>query len=497
MAKKQPKKFEDFGEYIPGAKKDLYKLQLEYKKSDLLRLSLSKVYPRPDFAKMVSEGQISREVAIYCRALYDVIPPVPSQTWGEELRTSWAECAQEYIDEIIDVIKNKKDVPEELEEEVSIYMQILQHANYPDEEWRSGSYRVTYNLQKKKYLVRFSQDEAYWSPSIAVCVEDIKDHFEKPAQSTLNFKISKDSSGSGFCVFACIRPHAAVEHFATWEQAEKAVEEYTSLCNRYKELSRKPQLRYTENRIRNGPPHREVEITPDVFHGMFPFRGVQFGNNMSTPDRIKSLNEMWDALHDLALACEITPAQITHDKNLSLAFASRGRSDSAAHYENKERIINLTKKGGAGCLAHEWAHSLDHAINSFDSMLASEEGETENQVIINLWNVVETAYKLDVKKRCEAADAWRSDRRYYTKYLEMFARIFEIYILIRLHNLGIVNDYLVNVIPFSDFARSDIYIYPRISEMEVLVPHVDSFLNSYFGGTRVTTVPKDENFWRQ
>src|SRR3546814_16005623 len=55
------------------------------------------------------------------------------------------------------------------------------------------------------------------------------------------------------------------------------------------------------------------------------------------------------------------PASMRRDGSLAVAFGSRGSGKAAAHYEPGRRVVNVTRMSGAGSLAHEFAHALDHA----------------------------------------------------------------------------------------------------------------------------------------
>lgn len=95
------------------------------------------------------------------------------------------------------------------------------------------------------------------------------------------------------------------------------------------------------------------------------FRGGEFGNWLNTDDRQTSLDMAYDALQNLATILKVRPEDISLNGNLAIAFGARGKGGinaGAAHYEPLRQVINLTKMSGAGCLAHEWAHALDHAI---------------------------------------------------------------------------------------------------------------------------------------
>ena len=75
------------------------------------------------------------------------------------------------------------------------------------------------------------------------------------------------------------------------------------------------------------------------------------------------MNKAYDALIDMAEILNLPPRAISLNGSLGLAFGSRergGKNAPLAHYEPVKVVINLTKKNGAGSLAHEWFHALDN-----------------------------------------------------------------------------------------------------------------------------------------
>ena len=98
----------------------------------------------------------------------------------------------------------------------------------------------------------------------------------------------------------------------------------------------------------------------------FNFRGGEFGNWQNK--RQECLNCAVDAFSDLAcitnLPFEAMSVCFTGERNhrLTIAWGSRGGGHASAHYEPDTTVINLTKYRGAGTLAHEWGHALDHAL---------------------------------------------------------------------------------------------------------------------------------------
>lgn len=110
------------------------------------------------------------------------------------------------------------------------------------------------------------------------------------------------------------------------------------------------------------------------FIRVFGFRGVEFGNWNNQTERQELLNDAFDGLMDLAEILNIPPAAISLNGELALAFGARGQglSGAKAHYEPERAVINLTKLNGAGSLAHEWWHALDHYFGRQDGKAPSE-----------------------------------------------------------------------------------------------------------------------------
>lgn len=110
------------------------------------------------------------------------------------------------------------------------------------------------------------------------------------------------------------------------------------------------------------PDHRAGrDVTPEDFISTFGFRGVEFGNYLPDSERQQVLNLAFDALHDLANALDWDPSRLSLDGTLAVAFGARGRGGKAvAHYECGRRVLNMTRLRGAGKLAHEYGHAIDH-----------------------------------------------------------------------------------------------------------------------------------------
>lgn len=238
-----------------------------------------------------------------------------------------------------------------------------------------------------------------------------------------------------------------------WENA-KARENVTDDC-----------LRRPVNRSRVGVDHRAGgNVTPEAFLATFAPYGVEFGNWQT--DRHSCLNRTTDALLDLAQVIRWQPAAMTFHGRLSLAFGARGHGKAAAHYEPAQRVINLTKTAGAGCLAHEWFHAFDHALSSGPGGCG---GFTGTGSLLRLAAEIEA---LPMAARSRRADETRS-RPYYSTPHEMAARAFEAWVRRQADN-----DYLANIVTPDEFVKaSDRYPYPTAPEM----PAIDAAFRKLFG----------------
>jgi hypothetical protein len=133
-----------------------------------------------------------------------------------------------------------------------------------------------------------------------------------------------------------------------------------------------------ENTGRIGVERRTGDVKGEDFRDAFGFRGVEFGLWNNQDERQEVMNAAYDGLMDLAEVLKVPPKAIGLNGDLALAFGARGKglSGARAHYETDRVVMNLTKMNGAGALAHEWFHALDH-------YLARQDGKTTADWKIN------------------------------------------------------------------------------------------------------------------
>ena len=123
-----------------------------------------------------------------------------------------------------------------------------------------------------------------------------------------------------------------------------------------------PPARNGRNEPRTPAGHAGTD-EPDEFTRRFAFRGVQFGNWVEANRRRTDLVDTSQGLEDLAAILGWPARALSLGGALGLAFGARGRGGpqrTRAHYEPGQRVIAISKPAGPGSLAHEWFHALDH-----------------------------------------------------------------------------------------------------------------------------------------
>ena len=219
---------------------------------------------------------------------------------------------------------------------------------------------------------------------------------------------------------------------------------------------------------RNG---KNAETTD--FINTFGFRAVEFGETMPQKERWEHLNRTYDAFMDLCDILNIKPENISLGGTLGICFGSRGRGGkhaAAAHYEPGKRVINLTRKNGAGCLAHEWFHAFDNQV--CDAGFGSENAVSFSDE----WRSNKVFYYFNSFLLCTETMNWhmfefvraafalnRYERRskpYWQKKLECAARAFEWYVITKLAEKDRINEYLAQI-PKPEPDRLNYYPYPH------------------------------------
>lgn len=176
------------------------------------------------------------------------------------------------------------------------------------------------------------------------------------------------------------------------------------------------------------------DVTADQLRETFGLRGVNFGKYVPQGERQSHLNRAFDAMHDLAEVLGVPPRAMSLNGMLGLAFGAQGNGGkAAAHFVPGVNEINLTRSAGAGSLAHEWAHALDHYFGVQGGMASKEKpyashigprgtaGELRSEIrtaIVNIGAAMRSMEETEEQLRQRAAERVEHARQRQTAYLE-------------------------------------------------------------------------------
>ncbi|MFT4013016.1 MAG: LPD5 domain-containing protein [Paracoccus sp. (in: a-proteobacteria)] len=528
-------RIEDFGEKIAGARKDVWASYADQMRGaaevDVSAEPLSKSWPAPDYEKLIEAGVEPWKVS-FMRAARDSIPTKPQKSWRlsgwVDAVTGMRGLAQDVMDGNIDQDKlrqallggGKRSLGEILGQ-MKLYDAVghgksLKGMSFGEVSYsmlsgvRYQPHKVFWEVSQKAKAASFSNmpDTIARAETEAEAVEQFKraygglDEQRAKAQKARKWLVYSHDGRKYFSVGTKIgSTYIQLRRVDDVKEARRIVaEESDALQEQLDRLRDIPADRRSENAPRVGIDHRSgADATPDQFGETFGFRGVQFGNWVSGNRRQQDLNDAYDALMDLAGVLDIPPRALSLNGTLGLAFGARGSggvSPAAAHYEPDQVVINLTKMNGAGSLAHEWFHALDNyfaraATDNKGGFITDRAISRDGRVggvrpeVMDALVVLHHAIgKTGLKARSENIDKTRS-KAYWSTGIEMHARAFESYVIAKLQDQSISNDYLANVVEGTAWQMQaelsglgDSYPYLKPDEIETVRPAFDAVFDA-------------------
>lgn len=550
----------DFGEKITGARKDMDSFyQREITDDDISSQPLSKIWPKKDV-----EAIEDKQTAALATVLRGTIPSKPRKgyklnTWVEQVKNARGIMQQimgddTLVGQFIDKMTHVKGL-----QTTGYHAQLLNHID------RDNWSRVTAVDHRPYYTIK--NDDGSTSPDMSFDVTIDKRRHVIPTDNkqisevvskvnellsgevkapTLKFDLYSRGRGDAKSWFITQTSDKDKTPLITFNDRDSARaflkennNELSELWEQHKEKVnvKKTDTRSRQNRERIGPDHRSgQDVTTEQFMKAFGLRGGQFGNwvkqGANSKDRQGMLNDAYDAFMDLAGVLNIPSEAIGLGGKLGMSFGARGKGSAMAHYEPSQVVINLTKTKGAGTLAHEWFHALDHHFTSFrdsparnktredtyitykpepsmmytpqkgrgyliskpalekrranskDPMYAAENWAPDPshpegvrpQVEEAFADLVNTLNDSPMKERATTIDKGAVDG-YWSRIIERAARSFESYIIHKLKQQGARSDFLANVTPENAFPRN-MDRYPYLLESEI-APVAEAFDNLF------------------
>lgn len=505
-------KLEDFGETLAGARKFLHALQLSLSTDvNPKSVPLSKSFPKPNYTKLADDGVNHETLAIiaFMRGQIPTKPRRPGalQRWSnqvDQLRST----AKELLDNpnfkdryIASMLSNTDSAMSDAASVVTLADKVPADKIERLVQFKVGETQWSLYQGKKdvkKTMVTDTKANAGWGgtnnmtgfDSLDAALDHVLSEVKKDKKQSVKAKVGvkldiyRLRSKPGWIIGKKISGQKYLDLKTGFESATEArayLDDNTeALRDQLIELKKRKPTRRKTNEARAGDDWRNGEdATAKMFDDAFGFRGVQFGNWVEGAKRQSDLNNAYDSLMDLSAIIGVPSKALSLNRTLGLAFGARGKGGAnkgggatAAHFEPDMVVINLTKKMGAGSLAHEWWHAADNYFAAQEEQHYSGDGtymsETQRNTRIRDGAKLRDAVDSDFTAREELYSAFRGvvnaieketklvdrskkldaphGKAYWSTVREMTARSFERYVIGKLEESGASNDYLANII---------------------------------------------------
>jgi hypothetical protein len=349
-------RLEDAGERIGGARKERWAVR-GLQASDLEGMSggeqaqvviKSNIW-RPDYAGMVAAGAEPQAAALV-KLVYDRLAAQPRDdtpdgrrryvqmlgivrdVYGSVRTTADVDAAVSKLDELVQAAGERW---------------LLRHSVYKD---RRDPFERSGDLRRAERLLEQGFPQ----------IEPWRRHFEL-VQAGDDWRLYQKSA----------RGREYVGEYGSQEQATEVARGRYEAAKGSGVKVTLPNRPHLDELARSGPERRgERQITGEDFLRDFGFRGVEFGNWAASDERQRLVDLAYDGLCDLAEIVRVPRRALSLNGTLGLAFGARGSGRAGAHFEPGRLVINMTKLRGAGSLAHEWGHALDHYFGELDRQRA-------------------------------------------------------------------------------------------------------------------------------
>lgn len=516
------KKIEDFGNKIGGARKDAWAtrgLNLKdistFSDEEKTRyIDKQNVWIKPDYQKLVDEGK-DKLIVYFMKVCRDSLPtrPVFNTTQGQ---TNFIEFLSD-IKSMSENINNRDEILTFFDKVVEKYCEVsyssarrikyrvvgsatnvitnkffkaIQVKNLSSLEKEMNDKKFLYTKEDKilkDYIIlkndeKCSFTEEAWGMTCIEVSDVLRTHHYFP--ENLNFEDVDSFEKGTFFVLWKKGYSVVVKNAKTYDDAKKqvlALNQNNSTTKKDRKGNFLPPELASCKRV--GNTYTNGAVKTDNMLNVFGFYGGEFGNWVSKEERQVNLDMSYEAFCDLACALDISTKDISLGGKLSIAYGARGHGSALAHFESDRNVINLTRMKGAGSLAHEWGHALDHFLgkafcvgaNSLSTLPVCE--EIVKAMTFKKDNSLTDYYKASIEFDKKYSKKGHND--YWSSSKEMFARAFSCYVKDKLEEKGIVNDYLCAHSDCYSTKLSDgitIYAYPVGEERKIINAKFDELI---------------------
>lgn len=246
----------------------------------------------------------------------------------------------------------------------------------------------------------------------------------------------------------------------------------------YWELNIKPKY----EKIRPG--FKFKMLSQETLLKMYGIRAFEYGHWTEQNERLDFLTSAEASLADLKTLLQFK--SIGFDK-IGIAFGARGNGGfAAAHFEASTFMINLTRTKGMGCLAHEYGHAIDYyfggyvdqskesfALSGGQSVDTNPEQGKPGTLRQLMYDVIQTAIWSAKGVYSDSYKSWKQKHAgtdYWFRRNEIFARVFEQYVQIKLAEKKVSNHLLT-------WHKYDINTYLGSADIKRVHPKMVKLIN--------------------
>lgn len=369
-------KIKDFGEYIPGARKEYY-INSGITLADLDDIPASEylqlitrdmIWPEDNYQELVDRKGYSPLAAYFIRTLRRIIPPKPNfGAYSEPKKVAERYVVFiRYVSDLCKRIVHDDDI-------APVSAELTLAIRYHEVHWRDPDtdVEISKTTPSEVSYTHLRQIEDLVSRPAALKFECALQRFPYHFRGELKGARLR-RRGDGYHIYSSTGKVLSEKAFPS----ESAILEYAASGSLDAELDAKKQTKRVSTVTKVVRPQLDhiERVGPNLRYGrnarpehllkQFNLRGGQFGNWNSQDDRQAYLNYAYDGLVDLAAVLDVPTSFFAFAREggerMGLAFGARGHAGAAAHYEPELHVINLTKMNGAGSMAHEFGHGMDY-----------------------------------------------------------------------------------------------------------------------------------------
>lgn len=412
--RKSSGKIKDFGKKIGGAKKDLWagrNLEVEdlFMMDEIDRNEFVKkenIWPLPDYVKMKQKG-IPVSVIYFIKSIRDSLP-VSSADSAVEVQERYVSFISDIRDRTMN-ISSENEINNYLNDVIGSYGKLKYSYFYPDTGYAKLITNCLLKVANSSYDKRMAQvrkrkflysDEEKLLADYQIFKFDDKTNFldDITGHDVISIELNRFSHIFVHCEdelfnkenwekdkwFIVKNQKVVNNNLNSYDEAKQYILDNFELDKKKKPSHKKMPIPYLKELKRTGPSYFGTHVKTQDMLDVFDFHGGEFGNWENDNERQENLDLSYNAFSDLARALDVSSNDISFNGTLSIAYGSRGSGRAKAHYEPLRKVINLTKKKGAGSLAHEWGHALDHYIG--EKLLGVETSiiESNDKLVLEL-----------------------------------------------------------------------------------------------------------------